>query len=92
MVLSLLQHLTNGSERLVVVGSEEVQAMALLADSCCPTTAVDINLGVERALVVEHVADIWDIETSCSDVGAHENGRFLTVTTLDVSHSSFEPI
>lgn len=91
-VCILLEHLANSSESLIVIRSKEIQTVTVFANSCSPTATMDVNLSIEWALVMKNIAHIWNIETSCSDIGAHKNCSFLTMATFDVPHASFEPI
>lgn len=35
---------------------------------------MDVSFSVERALVMHDVGHIWDIKSSCSDIGADQDG------------------
>lgn len=69
-VLRLLEHLADALEGLVVVWSQECERLALAPNSGCPTTSVNVYLGVEGALVVQYVAHEGNIESSRRHIGA----------------------
>ena len=53
---------------------------------------MNVNLGIKRALVVHHIAHIWDIETSSCYICTHKDSSivFSITSGLNLSNSSFE--
>lgn len=54
---------------------------------------MNVNLCVERTLVMDHIAYIWNVKTSGGDVCAHKDGSLgLIASGLNLSDSSLEAV
>ena len=77
---------------LLVFRAEQGQAFTLASNSSCSTASVDVYLRIERALVMEDILDIGDIETSSSDVRAYKHSTVLRSAVLTSLHLALEPV
>src|SRR4051812_7457331 len=67
-----LDDLLDLGQRLLVVFGHERDRHALASHARRPSDAVDVRLALLGDVVVDDVADLWDIESTRSQVGCHQ--------------------
>ena len=66
--------LSDGLERLFILRGEQGEYFTLSAYTSSTSAPVNVDLSIERALVVEHLLHIRYIEASCRNVSADKDG------------------
>ena len=77
-----LEYLANDLVILLIFRRQQSQWFSWSTNSSCSTTSMDIDLSIERALVVKHILHVWNVETSRCNICANQNCWFIVIFLL----------
>jgi len=89
----LTKNLTNIPVALVIFRGQKIKWVTIPSNSCCPSAPVHINFSVERTLIMNNIAYVWDIKSSRSNISAYQYGSIFGICSrFDLVYSSLEAV